>query len=126
MGSLSGIGKAKASLKVTVTAGNNGAPKIKSFKIKLPKGLSFVAKQLKKGVSAPGATVKLSGGALVVTLKSAASSETVKVSSKAIKVSSSLAKSVKKKKTKSLKVSVSVTDAAGTITLASFTVKSPK
>jgi hypothetical protein len=50
----------------------------------------------------------------------------VKVSSKAIKVSSSLAKSVKKKKTKSLKVSVSVTDAAGTITLASFTVKSPK
>ncbi len=114
--SLTGLVSGKATLKFRLAAGKN-APLIKSFKVSLPKGLKFISKGLKKGLKVSGKyTAKISGRALVVTLKTAASSVSVKVSSKALSVSKSLSTSVKKKKTKSLSSTVKVTDAKGTTT----------
>jgi 5-hydroxyisourate hydrolase-like protein (transthyretin family) len=126
-GSLSGIGKRKVTLKFKLTAGTNNAPKIKSFRFKLPSGLSFVSKKLKKAVKVTGAkfTDKISGGALVVTLKSPASSVSFSISSAAIKVSKSLAAKAKKHKIASEKVVVQVTDASGRLTSLAITIKKP-
>ena len=63
-----------------MAAGKN-APKLKSFTVKLPKGLSFIAKGLKKGLKVAGGgkfTDKLSKGALVITLKGTASKLSVR------------------------------------------------
>lgn len=110
--SLSGLGHGRASLRFRLSAGKN-APKLGSFSIKLPGGLSFVKAKLQQGLSLGGATIKsekLSGGTLTVTLKSAATGFTVKLSSSAVRVSSKLSKSVRKKQKKNLKVRVSTTD----------------
>jgi hypothetical protein len=126
-GSLSGLGSGKASLKFKLTAGTN-APKLKSFKVKLPSGLSFIKKGLAKGVKVSGggkSTVKLSGGALVVTEKTAGASLSASFSSKALSVSKSLAKKAKKHKIKSIKVTVTVTDSAGLVTTLTLTIKNP-
>jgi hypothetical protein len=123
--SLSGLGKGKATLRFKLKAGSN-APKIKSFKIKLPGGLSFIKKTLAKGVSVSGhGTAVLSGGVLVVKLKTPASSVSVSISSKALKVSNGLSKNAKKHKVKSLKVTVPVTDAAGLTTQLILTFTKP-
>ncbi len=117
-GSLKGLAKRKAKLSFTLSAGQN-APKLSSFKVSLPKGLSFIAKNPVKGLSVTGATVKsakVSGGKLVVTLKSASASLTAKLNSKLLKVSKGLSKKVKKHKVKKLKVKVTVTDSSGTST----------
>jgi hypothetical protein len=114
--SLTGLVSGKAKLKFSLAAGKN-APLIKSFNVKLPKGLSFISKGLKKGLKVSGKyTAKISGGQLVVTLKTAESSVSVTVSSKALSVSKALSASVKKKKTKTLNASVGVTDAKGKTT----------
>lgn len=125
--SLTGIAKRKATLKFKLASGNNNAPKIKSFKVKAPGGLSFKKKGLKKGLKVTGAgkfSAKISHGRLVVTMKAAAAKISVKINSKAISVSKALAKKAKKHKVASLKVGVSVTDAKGKIT--SFTLKFKK
>ena len=111
---LSGLGKRKATLKFKLAAGNNGAPKLKSFTVKLPKGLSFLKKGLKKGLKVTGGgkySDKLSKGALVVTLKGTAAKLSISITSKAVSVTKALAKSARKGKDKSLTVTITVTDA---------------
>jgi 5-hydroxyisourate hydrolase-like protein (transthyretin family) len=127
--SLSGLGKRKATLKFKLAAGINGAPKLKSFKVKLPKGLSFVKKGLKKGLKVTGGgkfSDKISKGVLIVTLKKTAGKVSVALTSKALSVSKSLAKSAKKHKIKSLVVTVTVTDAKKKNTTDKLTFKKPR
>jgi 5-hydroxyisourate hydrolase-like protein (transthyretin family) len=126
-GSLSGVGKRKVTIKFKLTSGDNNAPLIKSFKVKLPSGIGWVAKGLRKGVKVTGAKFsdKISGGSLVVTLTSAAKGVSVTISSSAVSVSKSLAAKAKKKNIASLIIVVQVTDAGGKLTSLSFTVKKP-
>jgi hypothetical protein len=127
-GSISGLAKGKATIRLKLKAGKN-APKLKSFKVKLASGLSFIKKGIAKGVSVTGggrAKIKLSGSTLVVTLKSAASTVSVSISSKALKVSKGLQKNAKKHKVKSVKITVPVTDTAGLTTTLTLTVKNPR
>jgi hypothetical protein len=119
-GKLTGLKAGKPKLSFTLKAGSH-APKLKSFTLSLPKGLSFIKKGLKKGVSLKGAKIKsekLSHGRLVVTLKSASGKFGVSVSSKALRESSSLKRQFKKKKrkVKSLTAKLLVTDASNTST----------
>jgi hypothetical protein len=126
---LSGLGKGKASLKFGLAAGANGAPKLKSFTVKLPKGLSFLKKGLKKGVKVSGGgkfSEKLKKGVLVVTLKKTAKKLSVSLTSKAIKVSKSLRKSANKHKVKSLTVTVTSTDAKKKKSTSKLTFKKPR
>jgi hypothetical protein len=70
-GSVSGLAKGKPVVKFHLRAGSNGAHGLRSFKVRLPAGLSFVGAQLRKGVKVSGGgkvTEKLTGGQLVVTL----------------------------------------------------------
>lgn len=109
---LRGLGKRKATLRFKLTQGKN-APRLKSFSVKLPGGLSFSKKGLKKGVKVAGGgkfSDKISHGQLVVTLKGSAKSALVTIGPKALSVSKKLAKQAKKHKVKSLTVKVKVTD----------------
>ncbi len=123
---LSGLSSGKPKLSFGVHAGSNGAPKVSSVTVKLPSGVSFVKSKVKKGVSVKGAKIKkvsVSGGKLTITLKSAETSFSVKVSSKALKESKSLEKKVKKHKVKKEKLSFSIKDAKGTKTSVTVKVK---
>jgi hypothetical protein len=114
-GVVSGLGSSKPHLGFKLSAGKN-APKLTSFSVKLPSGLSFVAKHVAKGVSLSGAKVKsakVSHGKLVVTLKSAATSFGVKIGSAALSVSKGLAAKVRGHRLTTLAVIVTTTDASG-------------
>jgi hypothetical protein len=113
--------KAKASLSFTLKAGSN-MPDIRSFTVRLPSGLSFNKKKLKKALSVKGAkySEKLSKGKLVVTLKSGVSSVKVSVGSKGLTVGKALAKKAKSKQTGTLTVHVSSTNVDKKTTNLSF------
>jgi hypothetical protein len=118
--SVTGLAGGKATFSFTLRAGTN-APKISSFSVSLPKGLSFKkSKSLAKGVTLAGATVKsvsLKGGKLLVTLKSPVTSLKVKISSKVLKVSTGLEKQIKKHKVKSLVATITAGGKAIKLTL---------
>jgi WD40-like Beta Propeller Repeat len=116
--SLSGIGKRKAKLGFTLTVGRN-APAIKAIAIGLPKGLGFSSskKNLAKGINVKGSgakklkfTAKVSRGKLTITLKTAASNVRATISNPAIGVSRALAGNVKRRKVKTLHVTVTAAD----------------
>lgn len=134
-GSLTGLSASHPKLHFKVTHGSN-APNIKSVSVGVPAGLSFhTTKTCKgtgkkrhcttsvKGLSVSGGTVKsakVSGGRLVITLKSAAGSVSVTVKGPGLTESNGLKQKVKKHKVKSLVVNVKVTDASGTGTTLSL------
>ena len=127
-GSVTGLGRGKPAVKFRLASGANGGRKLKSFKVKLPAGLAFVAGQLSKGVKVTGGgkvTEKLTGGQLVVTLGSLAKTVTVSISSPAVKVTAQLKAKAASKKAGTLKVTVTVTPVNGTGHMLSFTVKNP-
>jgi len=127
-GSVSGLGKGKPVVKFRLASGSNGAHKLKSFKVKLPAGLAFVAGKVGKGVKVTGGgrvTEKLTGGQLVVTLGSAAKVVTVSISSPALKVTAQLEAKAASKKAGALKVTVTVTPVNGTGHVLSFTARNP-
>jgi len=116
--SLSGVGKRKAKLGFTLTVGRN-APAIKAITIGLPRGLGFSSskKNLAKAINVKGSgakklkfTAKASHGKLTITLKTAASTARVTISSPAITVSRALAGNVKHHKVKTLQVTLSAAD----------------
>jgi hypothetical protein len=116
--SLSGVGKGKARLGFTLTVGRN-APATKAITIGLPKGLEFSTSKenLAKGINVKGSgatrlksTAKVSHGKLTITLKIAASSIRVTISSPAIGVSRTLAGNVEHHKVKTLRVAVTAAD----------------
>jgi hypothetical protein len=81
-GSLSGTAKGKPVLRFRLAKGKN-APKLKSFTLALPGGLSFKSTGLRHGLSVPVVKVsaKLHGGQLVINLKRAVNSLSVKLTS---------------------------------------------
>lgn len=113
--------KGKATVKFTAKAGKN-APALKSLTLKLPGGLSFNSKKLKKALKVTGAkySEKVSKGSLTVTLKSSATKVSVSISSKGLKVSKALAKKAKKGTEGALTAHVSVKDAANATTKLTF------
>lgn len=111
MGGLTG-GTPTLSLKVGTTGTAFG-----TVTVGLPSGLKFAkstAKKLAKEVSGSKIkSVKISGGKLVITLKSKVKSETIKTKKGLINESAALIKKIKKHKTKKLNLSVK----AGTFTV---------
>jgi 5-hydroxyisourate hydrolase-like protein (transthyretin family) len=127
-GSLTGLAKGKPVLKFRLASGSNGGHKLRSFKVKLPSGLAFVAAQLSKGVKVTGGgkvTEKVTGGQLVVTLGSPASAVTVSISSPALKVTAQLSAKAANKRAGALRVIVTVTPVNEAGRMLSFTVKNP-
>jgi len=95
-----------------------GSPALTALAIKLPKGLSFAsAKKVAKGlvVKSAGKTakdkVKLKQGVLTITLSKKATKLTVSLSKPALKITKAEATKIKKKKVKSLKLTVTATNA---------------
>jgi hypothetical protein len=122
--SISGLAKGKARLSFRLSAGSQ-APKIKSFAISLPGGLSF-AKSFAKGLALHGGgkyTATLSHGRLTISLKTAATSVGVVLNNKALTVSKTLASQEAKHKVKTLRFTTRVTDASGKTTTITLTLK---
>ncbi len=136
-GSLAGLAAGRPKLHFTATHGKS-APNIASVAVGLPSGLKFarsafvthktcVTKNGKKkctttttikGLGVSGAKVKsvaLKAGKLVITLKKAAASVTVNLTGPVLSESKTLQTGVKKHKTKSLTVTLKVTDAKHTL-----------
>lgn len=114
--SQSGLAAGKPVVRFKLTSGS-GAPKLKSFTVSLSGGLKFVAKKLAHGVSVTGThTLRLTGGTLTVTLKRAAGSVAVKITSSALSETSQLRQQARKHKSKLVKLHISITDAAGSTT----------
>ena len=144
-GSSSGLATGHPSLKVKVSHSSGGA-NIASLAVGLPSGLSFARSAIStkktcttskgkkkcttttliKGLGVSGASVKsvaLKGGKLVITLKKAVGSVTVSLSGPVLSESKALQTSVKKHKTKTVKVTLKVTDAKHTTTSVPVTIK---
>lgn len=127
-GSVSGLGKGKPVVKFRLRSGSNGAPKLRSFKVRLPAGLAFVVNQLRNGLKVTGGgkvNEKVTGGQLVVTLGTHAAAVTVSISSPALKVTGQLSAKAAKKKAGTLRVMVTVTPVNQAGRVLSFTVKNP-
>jgi hypothetical protein len=108
------LGTKHSKLSFTLHAGTN-APPIKSFVIKLPRGLSFSTKSsaLKKGLHLAGKfKATIHGSALTITLSSPERQVTVTISSPLLKV----ARSVFHKRNLRLTITVKITDSAGRTT----------
>lgn len=113
---LTGLPSGKPTLRLRV-AGGAGAPKLKSFALSLPGGLSWAGAKLAGGVSVAGAhTLRLAGGQLTVTLKRPAGSAAVKIGVPALRESKQLARQARGHKALRLKLRITITDAAGTAT----------
>ncbi len=115
---LSGFAKRKPKVAFTISAGAH-APLLSSFAITLPKGVAFSksAKNLSKGIAikGPGSKklkykLKLKKGVLTISLTKRASQARFTIAKPAIGVTSSLAKSIKRHKTKKLAIVVKATD----------------
>jgi 5-hydroxyisourate hydrolase-like protein (transthyretin family) len=127
-GSLTGLGKGKPVLKFRLKSGANGGHKLRSFKVKLPAGIVFVAGQLGKGVKVTGGgkvAEKLTQGQLVVTLGSPAKTVTVSISAPALKVTTQLQAKAAQKKAGTVRVTVTATPVNSAGRTLSFTVKNP-
>lgn len=125
---MSGLGKGKPVVKFRLRSGSNGAPKLRSFKVRLPAGLAFVVNQLRNGLKVTGGgkvTEKVTGGQLVVTLGTHAAAVTVSISSPALKVTGQLSAKAARKKAGTLRVMVTVTPVNQAGHVLSFTVKNP-
>jgi kumamolisin len=130
---LSGLGKRKPKLTLSVIAGQF-APALKSVSIKLPGGLGFAkkAKTLAKGISVKSGgrkvkfSAKASHGVLTISLKTAVTSASVTLSSPAITITAGEASKVHRHKVKKLKVTVKATDASNHSTGFAITLKKLK
>lgn len=118
--SANGLKKGSAKLAFALAAGA-GAPKLNSFTVSLPGGLRFNKTTYRKGLSVSGAKIKsasLSGGKLAVTLKSAVTQLSVKLSTKALIETAALRTKIKSNKVKSLTATVVAKNTSGkTLTL---------
>jgi PKD repeat protein len=126
---LSGVGKGKPKLSFELLAGVD-APGLKKVTVALPSGLRFAAKGLAGAVSAKGAggrkltfTAALSHGKLTVSLKTPAAAVKLALTPPALIASSKLERKVRSGKVKSLSVTLTALDSAGTSTLLGITPK---
>ncbi len=116
---LSGLGKGKPKLTLSIGAGTF-APGLKSVAVTLPGGLRFakVVKSLTKGISVKAQgrkvpfTVKLSRGVIIITFASPVTSASLTLGGPAVTITKAEATKIRKHKVKTLSVLVKATDAA--------------
>ncbi|HWE59606.1 MAG TPA: hypothetical protein VG228_07920 [Solirubrobacteraceae bacterium] len=104
----------------TLTLKIKTATAFRTVTIGLPHGLSFVKaskKILAKEISGKAKSIRIVGGKLVVALRSSVKSATITTKKGLIAETSALIKSIKKKKTKTLKISVHAGSTALTATV---------
>ena len=118
-GAVSGLASGHPALSFRLTAGKNA--KLKSFTIKLPRGLSFVRHRLHGhlkllGVALKGAKIKslsLKHGALLVTLRAPVNTLSAKIGSRGLKESAALKSAAKHHRLKRLQLTVLLTNTTG-------------
>jgi hypothetical protein len=118
-GAVSGLASGHPALRFKLTAGKNA--KLKSFTVKLPRGLSFVRRRVHGhlkllGVALHGAKVKslsLKHGSLLVTLRAPVNTLSATIRSRALKESSALKSAAKHHKLKRLQLTVVLANTAG-------------
>jgi hypothetical protein len=118
-GAVSGLASGHPALSFKLTAGKNA--KLKSFTVKLPRGLSFVRHRVHGhlkllGVALKGAKIKslsLKHGALLVTLRAPVNTLSAKIGSRALKESAALKSAAKHHRLKRLQLTVLLTNTAG-------------
>jgi hypothetical protein len=114
-----GLASGHPTLSFKLTAGKNA--KLKSFTVKLPRGLSFVRHRVHGrlkllGLALNGAKVKslsLKHGALLVTLRAPVNTLSAKVGPRALKESAALKSAAKHHRLKRLQLTVLLTNTAG-------------
>ena len=114
-----GLASGHPTLSFKLTAGKNA--KLKSFTVKLPRGLSFVRHRVHGrlkllGLALKGAKVKslsLKHGALLVTLRAPVNTLSAKVGPPALKESAALKSAAKHHRLKRLQLTVLLTNTAG-------------
>ena len=127
---LSGLGKRKPKLTLTLAAGTN-APALKSALISLPSGLKFAtkAKTLDKGISLKSGKTKLKfsvsvkKGVLTVTLKSSTRSATLTLTKPAVTITAGEATKIRKHKIKKLTIHLKTIDTSKTTVTLAITLK---
>jgi hypothetical protein len=128
--SLSGLLSGKPFLQFKLASAKN-APRLSSFTIKLPKGLSFLGHKVHKrltvrGLSVKGAQVKsasLRRGRLEVQLRRAVSSVAVALSSRALKETAGLKRAARRHRVRSVKLTVSTENVAHQVATLTFSIK---
>ncbi len=128
--SLTGLRTGKPVLKFILSAGHS-APKLSSFTVKLPHGLTFVRRRVHgrltvTGVSLTGAKAKsiaLQHGRLVVRLRRAVASLTVKLRTQALAETSGLRSGVAHGRIKHLKLTVVAQPVTGSVRTLTLTLK---
>ncbi|HEY2161883.1 MAG TPA: hypothetical protein VGH24_11300 [Solirubrobacteraceae bacterium] len=114
--SFAGLANRKPALRFKVTRGTD-APNLRSIAVSLPRGLTFKkSKRPGNGISVSGGhSVRLSGGKLIISLKPAAASVSVRIASSALVESKQLQQQVRIHKdnpTKQLRLTVTDADGA--------------
>ena len=128
-GAVSGLASGHPALSFKLTAGKNA--KLKSFTVKLPRGLSFVRHRVHGhlkllGVALKGAKIKslsLKHGALLVTLRAPVNTLSAKIGSRALKESAALKSAAKHHRLKRLQLTVLLTNTAGKHTTSKLPLK---
>jgi hypothetical protein len=126
---VSGLARGAPHLSFKLTAGKNA--KLKSFTVKLPRGLSFVKRRVHHrlkltAVSVKGAKVRsiaLRHGALVVTLRKAVKTVSVKVGPGSLKESGALKRAAKHHRLKRMQLTVVLKNTAGKSTTSKLPLK---
>jgi len=126
---VTGLASGHPTLSFKLTAGKNA--KLKSFSVKLPRGLSFVRHRIHGrlkllGVALKGAKVKslsLKRGALLVTLRAPVNTLSAKIGPRALKESAALRSAAKHHRLKRLQLTVLLTNTAGKRTTSKLPLK---
>jgi hypothetical protein len=126
---ITGLAGGRPVLSFKLTAGKNA--KLKSFTVKLPRGLSFVRHRLHGhlkllGVALKGAKLKsvsLKHGALLVTLRSPVRTLSAKIGSRALHESAALKSAAKHHRLRRLELTVVLANAAGKRTTSKLPLK---
>jgi hypothetical protein len=127
--SVSGLARGLPALTFKLTAGKNA--KLKSFTVKLPRGLSFIRHRVHgrlrlSGVSLKGAKVRaitLKQGGLVIALRAPVNTLSVKVGPRALRESSALERAASRHRLKRLALTIVLTSAAGKRTTSKLPLK---
>ncbi len=120
---LRGLARGRPTLGLVLIAGRN-APKLSAFAVALPAGLSFFRERVHRrlrlqDISISGAKAKslvLRRGVLVVTLRRPTAGLAIRVGPRAIEETAALKRKVRRRRIKSLLLTVAVRDARGKIT----------
>lgn len=125
---LAGIAKNRTTISFELSEGKNGAPELASFRLQLPSGLSFNARELKRKLSLTKGdrfTYKLVKHVLEVTLKKRQKRFAVDIKVGAITATKAQVAAAKKKRLHPAKLKVSVYDVRKHRTALTYTIKNP-